>query len=324
MAFIDELQVHIKAGAGGDGVVRWLRERHKPKGGPNGGDGGAGGSVYIQAVRDLSILRRYAHQKEFQAEDGADGEKQSRTGKGGEDLILELPVGAKVTNLTTGEVFQLEQPGEQAMILEGGRGGLGNERFKSSVNQQPMEWTAGTPGEEADFLIELEIIADLGLIGLPSAGKSTLLNELTNAESKVGSYHFTTLEPHLGDMYGYIIADIPGLIAGASQGRGLGHSFLRHIKKTRLLLHCVSLESEDILRDYQVIRSELGRYDRALSDKPEKIVLTKADTRQPEAVAAARQQLEQYSSDLSVVSVLDENSVKTLRDELIRRLKAEE
>ncbi|MEX1027576.1 MAG: GTPase ObgE [Candidatus Paceibacterota bacterium] len=324
MAFVDEITVHISAGKGGDGVVRWLREKFKPKGGPAGGDGGDGGDVYIRAVRDLSILQGYTHTKEFRAEDGGDGAKNSLHGKNGEDLVIDLPMGAQVTNQTTGEVFQLTRDGETIRILEGGKGGLGNEQFKSSVNRSPREWTPGTKAEEAEFHIELELIADVGFIGLPSAGKSTLLNELTNAHSKVGSYHFTTLEPHLGAYHGYIFADIPGLIEGASGGRGLGHTFLRHIKKTALLAHCISFENDDVVGAYQTIRNELTTYDSSLVKKPELIVLTKKDLVEDDRIKETIDQLTTHNPDIIAVSIIDEDSIKKLGDVIVERVRGSE
>lgn len=321
MAFVDEVRMHIKAGDGGSGVVRWHREKFRPKGGPSGGDGGDGGDVYIRAVRDLTILQRYAHVKNIAAENGEEGGAWSKHGAGGDDLYIDLPIGAKVTNQVTGEVFQLIREGQTEQILEGGDGGHGNERFKSSTNQTPEEYTSGTSGEEADFLIELELIADVGLIGLPSAGKSTLLTELTNARSKVAPYQFTTLFPHLGDLYGYVLADIPGLIEGASDGRGLGYTFLRHIKKTSLLLHCISLESDDLGRDYTTIRNELDRYDPALTQKTEMVVLTKKDLVADEELEAARTALRQFNSDILAVSVDDEDSLKALNDTIMERMR---
>ena len=319
--FVDELHVHIKAGDGGNGVVRWHREKFRPKGGPSGGDGGNGGDVYIRAVRDLTILQRYAHVKNLSAESGEEGGAWSKHGADGADLYVDLPIGAKVTNRTTGEVFQLTYAGQTEQILEGGDGGIGNERFKSSRNQTPEEWTPGTPGEEADFHIELELIADIGLVGLPSAGKSTLITELTNAKSKVAPYQFTTLSPHLGDLYGYIIADIPGLIEGASQGRGLGYSFLRHIKKTALLLHCISLESDDCVRDYKTIRNELNQYDPSLTDKQECFVLTKKDLVDDSTRQDVEQALRQYATNVYSVSVDDEMSLKALTDHVIKHVR---
>lgn len=277
MAFIDELKVTAKAGKGGDGVVRWRHEKGKEFSGPSGGNGGRGGDVFIKAVSDLSILQRYKTKKKFQAENGEPGAKNSMHGKDGLDLYIELPVGTVVKNLDTGEVFSLLNRGDEKMILKGGRGGVGNEFFKSSINRSPEEFTPGAIGEEAEFYIELQIVADVGLVGLPNAGKSSLLNALTRAHSKVGAYAFTTIEPNLGDLFGVIIADIPGLIEGASEGKGLGHKFLRHIKRTRTILHCISAENEDFKEVYQTIRKELVTADKSLTDKEEIILITKSD-----------------------------------------------
>jgi GTP-binding protein len=212
MKLVDELRVHIRAGRGGNGVERWLHERGKEFMGPAGGDGGRGGDVFVRGVSDINILAKYKNTKEFVAEDGDAGSRNSRHGANGADLIIDLPVGSIITNLSDKKKFQLLSAGELIKILSGGNGGFGNEHFKGSTNQKPKEWTPGKNGDEADFTIELELIADAGLIGLPNAGKSSLVNELTNAMSKVGSYQFTTLDPALGDLYGFILADIPGLI----------------------------------------------------------------------------------------------------------------
>lgn len=277
MAFVDELNIYARAGKGGDGVVRFLHEKGKEFGGPSGGNGGRGGDVYIRAVGDLSLLQRYKSQKKFLAENGAPGFRDSMHGKGGNDLYIDLPVGSVVKNLSTMEVFSLDKREQIEMILKGGRGGVGNEAFKSSVNQSPEEFTPGQAGEGAEFAIELQIVADIGLIGLPNAGKSSLLNVLTRANAKVGAYAFTTIEPNLGDLYGLIIADIPGLIEGAAEGKGLGDKFLRHVRRTRVLLHCISAENEDFKMTYKVIRDELGAFDQALLEKEEIILITKSD-----------------------------------------------
>lgn len=277
MAFVDELKVHIRAGKGGDGVVRWRKEKYVAMGGPNGGDGGNGGNVYIHGVKDSALLQKYSHTKEFVAKDGEDGRAKSEHGANGEDLVIDLPVGTLVRNLKTDREFELLEEGQKLLILKGGEGGLGNERFKSSTNRSPEQWTPGKVGEEADFYIELRLFADFGLIGLPSVGKSSLINELTNSRSKVGAFNFTTLDPHLGDLYGTIIADIPGLIEGASKGKGLGHKFLRHIRRTKVLLHCISAESENLEKDYEIIRKELGDFDKELLEKDEVILITKID-----------------------------------------------
>ena len=263
------------------------------------------------------MLAQYRHVKEFKAENGAAGMKNSMHGKDGEDLYIDLPVGSVIKNLETGKVVSLDEEGQTVRLLIGGRGGLGNEHYKSSTNVNPMQSTDGRPGESADFFIELELIADIGLIGLPNAGKSSLLNELTNSTAKIGAYAFTTLEPNLGDMYGKIIADIPGLIEGASEGKGLGHAFLRHVRRTRLLAHCISLENEDLKAAYKVIRDELEAYSSDLAKKPEIIVLTKSDVlADAKKIAAAKKQLASLKREIVVVSTIDPDSIKLLRDTL--------
>jgi GTP-binding protein len=321
MAFIDEINIHMKAGDGGNGVVRWLQEKGKDKGGPAGGNGGGGGSVFIHAVRDLSLFSKYKNIKEMVAENGGHGMKRSMHGKNGEDLIVDLPIGSVLTNLSNNKKYSLNTEGEQIMILEGGRGGLGNEHFKASTNVRPKEFTNGKEGDSADFYIELELVADLGLMGLPNAGKSSLLNALTNAKAKIGSYAFTTLEPNLGDMYGFIIADIPGLIEGASEGKGLGHKFLRHIKRTKTLLHCISTENPDVVAAYKTVRGEISEYGEGLADKKEIIILTKTDAVEEKVWQDQLKKLKKINKDIYTVSVIDDASVKTLRDNLILELK---
>ncbi len=322
MAFVDELEISIKAGKGGDGVVRWMHEKGKEKGGPAGGNGGHGGDVYVRAVRDLGILSKYRNLKKFEAEDGGDGMKKSMHGKNGEDLVIDLPLGSIVKNLVTGKKISLEEDGQTAMVLKGGKGGLGNEHFKSSKNVRPKEFTLGKPGEEANFFIELELVADLGLVGFPNAGKSSLLNELSRAKAKVGSYQFTTLEPNLGEFYGFILADIPGLIEGASEGKGLGHKFLRHIKRTKALLHCISSEEKDILKSYKVIRDELKSYSKDLVSKEEILVLTKSDTASEKELAEKKAILKKETkSEIFHVSILDDKSLKEFKDNLVKILR---
>ena len=318
MKFVDELQFRIEAGNGGDGVVRFLREKFKPKGGPSGGNGGRGGDVYVRAVRDSSLLAKYAHNQIFRAEHGGAGGNNSRHGADGEDLIIDLPLGSYITNSTSGEVFELLSDGQMEHVLKGGNGGLGNEHFKSSTNRTPKEFTKGKRGEFGEFTVELRIFADGGLIGFPNAGKSSLLNELTNAESKIGAYEFTTLSPHLGNMYGYILADIPGLIEGASSGKGLGHKFLRHIRRTKVLLHCISLENEDVLKAYRSIRGELADYDKEMVNKEEIVILTKTDVVESEFLENARKSLEALGVRVESVSVYDDESLKNLTDSLIK------
>lgn len=319
--FIDELTVEAKAGDGGTGVVRWLREHGRAWGGPAGGNGGRGGSVFLRAVRDNNVLSKYTGSKIFHAENGEPGFSKSMFGKNGDDLYIDVPVGSVVTNTVTAKRFELFTPGETIMILKGGHGGLGNEHFKSSVNRSPEEHTPGKPGEEGEFRIEVELVVDVGFIGEPNAGKSTLLNALTRADSKVGSYPFTTLSPHLGDLYGYILADIPGLIEGASEGKGLGHTFLRHVKRTAMLVHLVSSEHEDVLAVYTRIRNELVKYDPELSKKPEWIVLTKTDVVSEEEKSKKVRALCESGVSVFAISALDDDSIKELKDALVTSLR---
>ncbi|HEY5383183.1 MAG TPA: GTPase ObgE [Candidatus Paceibacterota bacterium] len=316
MAFVDELTLEARAGNGGHGVVRWLHEKGKEYSGPSGGNGGDGGDVYIAAVRDINLLARYRGEKRFEGGNGADGENQNMHGKRGSDLVINLPIGSIVRNRETGEVYELLTEGEKKMILRGGRGGAGNAAFKSSVNRSPEEFTPGAKGEAAEFHVELRLIADAGLVGLPNAGKTSLLNALTNAGAKVGSYAFTTLDPNLGAFFGYVLADIPGLIEGAAEGKGLGFKFLRHISRTKALVHCISLESEHPLDDYKTVRAELEQFEGGiLAKKPEIIILTKSDTRDP-ADSKKIAKLFGKGKKVLAVTVLDDESVKECADAL--------
>ena len=323
-AFIDELRFRVAAGKGGDGVVRWLHEKGKEFGGPSGGNGGRGGDVYARATRDVNILANYKNKKEFKAADGVNGGNKSQQGGDALDLFIDLPIGSVITNLATKEVRQLLSDGETLLLAKGGRGGVGNEFFKSSTNQNPTEFKPGVEGEAYEFYIEVELIADAGLIGLPNAGKSSLLNALTNAHSKVGSYAFTTLDPSLGAMHGYILADIPGLIEGASEGRGLGTKFLRHIKRTHVLLHCLSLESDDLVRDYKIIRKELTDYSPELAAKQEVLILTKTDVLDEAGLATAIKTMQKLNKNILTATIIDDEKVKVLGDELIKILRKAE
>lgn len=321
MAFVDELNIEARAGKGGDGVVRWLHLKGKEYSGPAGGNGGNGGDIYIRGVRDVALLGRYRGEKRFEAGDGQDGQSYSMEGKQGKDTVIDLPVGSIVENQSTGELFELLAEGDTKLILKGGRGGAGNEVFKSSVNRTPTECTPGAPGEEAMLHIELRLIADAGFVGLPNAGKSSLLNALTGAHAKIGAYAFTTLDPNLGVIPGgFILADIPGLIEGASAGKGLGSKFLRHVSRTRELIHCISLESENPLEDYSVVRKELEQFSADLAKKTELILLTKSDTRDAAHIEKVSSQFKKLGKIAMTVTILDDSSVKSLRDHLSRLL----
>lgn len=314
MAFIDQVTIHAKAGKGGDGVVRWLHLKGKDRGGPAGGNGGRGGDVIFVGVRDIAALSRYKFEKEFLAENGEQGDNNNKYGRDGEPVILKVPVGSVLRNTETGETAEVLHDGEEIIFFKGGQGGYGNAHFKSSTNQNPDQAKQGKPGGAGDIEITLKLIADAGLIGFPNAGKSSLLNELTKAHSKVGSYAFTTLNPHLGDYHGYVLADIPGLIEGSAKGKGLGDKFLRHIERTKVLIHLVSAERDDITEAYKAIRRELSEYSELLESKPELVLLTKVDTVQSdEELRQKKVALEEVcSSKVLEVSILDPESLKSV------------
>lgn len=270
---VDEVEIIIQGGKGGLGRVSFYS---KSGAGPNGGNGGKGGDIYVQATSDLYALSRYLSHPECKAENGQPGGNNIKTGADGKNLVLTVPIGTSLID-QGGKELELNELNKQILLAKGGLGGKGNFFFKSSSNTTPRYAQPGLPGEKKRLTLKLKLIADFGLIGLPNAGKSSLLNELTNAEAKTGDYPFTTLEPNLGMLNGKVIADIPGLIEGASEGKGLGHKFLKHIEKVKLLLHCISSESKDPLRDYKVIRGELKKFNPKLLEKQEVILLTKSD-----------------------------------------------
>ena len=320
MAFIDEVTIHAKAGRGGNGIIHWLRTKETARGGPDGGDGGRGGDVLLVGVRDYAALSSYRHIKKFTAEDGEAGKGRLKHGKDGGALMLPVPIGTLAQVEGKGEYDVLTE-GEPVLILKGGSGGKGNARFKSSTHQNPFEQTNGRAGEEGEVRLTLKLIADAGLVGLPNAGKSSLLNALTRAKSKVGSYAFTTLEPNLGTFYGHVLADIPGLIEGASAGRGLGIRFLKHVERTGILLHLVSADAVDPLAAYEEVRREIEAFGPTLSKKQEFIILSKIDLVTDAERETKRELLARETGrEVLEVSVLDPKSLKSFRDKLSKIL----
>ncbi len=305
MQFIDRAEIEVEAGKGGDGIVAFRREKYVPAGGPAGGNGGRGGSVILVALENLQTLLDFQYNHRFKAEDGSRGGPNNRTGAAGGDLIIEVPCGTVVYNAETGELLgDLVEPGQTLCVAEGGKGGLGNKYFLSNRNRAPEYALPGLPGEKRLLRLELKLLASVGIIGLPNAGKSTLISALSAARPKVADYPFTTLVPNLGVVRkpsgdGTVFADIPGLIEGAHQGAGLGHEFLRHIERTRLLLHLVDVTSPNPIADYQTIQQELQAYGRGLAERPQILALNKVDAVDEETAEAITQKL----TDLSQTSV---------------------
>lgn len=325
---IDHVTITVEAGKGGNGRVSFKRNAQTAKGGPDGGNGGLGGNVYMQGVDDILGLKEFQFKKHLKAEDGIPGGKSNLYGRKGEDITLRIPLGTIVTNTATDEQFEITNVTDKILIAKGGVGGRGNNEFKSAINQTPYYAEKGTPGELKELRLDLKLIADVGLIGLPNAGKSSLLATLTNARPKIGNYAFTTLEPNIGmftprslDEVGFVtkskqvaLADIPGLIEGAHTGKGLGIEFLRHIEKTKLLLHCISVENDDVMAVYQTIREELDAYSPTLTKKPETILLTKVDLATPEEVAKKIKQLAKTKKEVITLSIYDEKSVQHITE----------
>ncbi|TSC85583.1 MAG: GTPase Obg [Parcubacteria group bacterium Gr01-1014_8] len=316
---VDDVTIKLSGGNGGPGIVGF--NRTKGNTGPTGGNGGPGGDVILEGISDISALLQFRFNKDFKGEDGKQGTTRLRDGTRGEDLILKIPTGTVITNLDTGWTHELTKEGEHVMVAKGGYRGRGNFHFRASTNTTPMEAETGELGESFTFRLELKMIADVGLIGIPNAGKSSLLNELTGAHSKIGNYAFTTLEPHLGAYYGLILADVPGLIEGSSEGRGLGDRFLRHIERTRVLFHLVSAESDDVVRDYKIVRQELQAYNPALTKKEEYVFLTKVDLVDGKDAEAKLRLLKKMNKNALALSVIEDKRMRAVKDILNTFLK---
>ena len=308
---VDEVTLRLLAGKGGRGSVAF--QKVKMMRGPTGGDGGRGGSVYAEGIADINALKPFASRKEVQAKNGGNGRGQFIDGADGADAYIKVPTGTRIVDVQSGYTREIVRAGERILLAGGGKGGRGNYKFRSSTNTSPMDFEEGTEGDTLTYRFELLLIADVGLVGLPNAGKSSLINELTAAGAKVGDYAFTTLEPNLGSYYGLIIADIPGLIEGASAGKGLGVKFLKHIERTKTLFHLVSAESDDVVRDYTTVKNELGTYNPELLKKHEHVFLSKCDTVSPEEVKKQLATLKKKKIAATPISVLDEKSLHEVK-----------
>ncbi|OIO49480.1 MAG: hypothetical protein AUJ39_00955 [Parcubacteria group bacterium CG1_02_42_13] len=308
---VDDVTIKVSSGKGGKGAVAYNKNLNAL--GPAGGSGGNGGNVYVHGVSDLTALNQFRFKKDLSSEDGGDGRPQFVDGSDGKDLVLKVPIGTVLRNLATGDVQEITKVGERVVIAKGGHGGKGNFLFRSSKNTSPKQFQSGLPGESFDLRLELKLIADVGFVGLPNIGKSSLLNELTAARSKVANYPFTTLEPNLGVYYDIILADIPGLIEGASSGKGLGVKFLRHVERTRIIFHFISAESETPANDYKVVKKELGKYSKALLEKKEYVFLSKSDAVSPDILKKRMLALKKIKLSPIAISIYDWDSIEGVK-----------
>ncbi|MDP1718951.1 MAG: GTPase ObgE [bacterium] len=317
---IDDVIIKISAGHGGKGAVAF--DKNKMAIGPAGGSGGKGGSIIFEGVPDIGALRHFRFRKVIDAENGQEGRSQFRDGHDGKDMILQVPVGTVIHNLTTGAHSDVTKINEKLLLAQGGKGGKGNFLFRGPKDTSPTRFQPGLPGDAFDVRLELKLIADVGLVGLPNAGKSSLINELTKAESRVGNYPFTTLEPSLGAYYELIIADIPGLIEGASEGKGLGVKFLRHVERTQTIFHLVSSESKKVSKDYKIIRTELGEYNPEILKKKEYLFLTKSDMVSPVDLKKQLAALKKLNKNAIAVSIHDFASLEKVKKILNKLVEA--
>ncbi len=326
--FTDYVKVYVRSGNGGKGSAHLHREKFIEKGGPDGGDGGQGGNVVIRGNKNLWTLIHFKFQQHFRAEHGGDGGANRSTGADGESVYLEVPLGTIIKDALTGEsLFEITEDKEEKIALKGGKGGLGNWHFRTSINQTPRYAQPGLQGEERELLLELKVLADVGLVGFPNAGKSTLLSVLTSSKPKIADYPFTTLKPNLGivqyrDYHSFIIADIPGIIEGASQGKGLGYYFLRHIERNSVLLFLVSSDSKDIVEEYYILLSELEKYNPELLDKQRILAISKADLLDEELRNLMMKELEKSSFNIPYlfISSVAQQGIIQLKDKLWQML----
>ena len=323
MKFLDQVKIYVKAGNGGHGSPSFRREKFIEYGGPDGGDGGRGGSILLRSERNLNTLIDYRFQQHHKGERGENGSGQNRTGRGGDDLFLKVPIGTQVfeeDNKTL--IFDFKKEGEEFVVAKGGKGGLGNTRFKSSTNRAPKKFTKGAIGEEYVIWLQLKTIADVGIVGLPNAGKSSLLAAITNATPKIANYKFTTLNPNLGvatyDDKEITLADIPGLVEGAHEGVGLGIQFLKHIERCKTLMHLIDITDENIENTYQQVKKELGSYSKEILDKKEIIVLNKTDLLDKEKVKKIVKNFSKdKNSEVVTLSTLDKESISKIKAKLL-------
>ena len=328
--FLDRVKIKVKAGNGGDGVTAFRREKFVPRGGPSGGDGGVGGSVWIESTEGLNTLLHLRYNPEHKAERGRHGEGSNRSGKDGSDAIVKVPVGTQIFDPESNNLlFDFTEAGQRYRAAKGGKGGWGNAHFATPTQRAPKYHYTGRPGDELELQLELKLIADVGLVGFPNAGKSTLISVISAAKPKIADYPFTTLEPNLGvvdmgDYQTFVVADIPGLIEGAADGAGLGHRFLRHVERTKLILHLVdvsSLSGRDPVEDYEIINRELTKYDENLGARPQVVVATKIDALdEPERLEALKKRAKKDGKPFFSISSVTTEGVKSLVDAVSRRI----
>lgn len=314
---VDNVTLTIKAGDGGNGAATFLRNGMTARGGPDGGNGGNGGNIYFQGSNNLNDLKEFRFKKKILAENGTNGKNRKLFGKNAPHTTILVPLGTSITDIERDKTYEITDTTTQILLAKGGIGGRGNNEFKSATNQAPLYAESGTKGQEKTLQLELKLIADIGLIGFPNAGKSSLLAVLTHANPKIGSYPFTTLEPNRGMLEQYTLADIPGLIEGASEGKGLGITFLKHIEKTRLLLHCIDCTTTDPINAYKTIRKEFGTFNANMLEKPEIILLTKTDLVSDAELKKTITKVKKLKKKVLSVSVYDDESLNTLKTNLM-------